>query len=702
VSLLLELAGLFERELGDFARAAQALRRAFEADPSDHGLLDEIERVATLAGNFEVLSGLIETATRGDVSRADKRDLWMRGFTWYRARLSDPARAEQALRRALDMDPEYEPAHEQLVQLLRELQRHRELVEALIAWAERESDRSQAVLRLGEAAAIAETGAGDREGAIACYERVLALDGEALSALDELIRLQESEGRLGKVAQLYDRRIEAEADPSVRQMLRHRAASLRAEQLGDREGAIRLHLANLDDEPSDAVSLDALERFYREGEQWQELLRLLERRLEVATTSDQRSSARVGLALLAEQQLKDRGRAIDELREVLLESPDHAQAQTELLRLLEAEQRFPELVEALERRAELCRDRGDEAGELASLLRLGEVTEGKLGDRARAAEVYERALERAPRHPAVLGAVVRLSLDAGDFARAGDVLERLLECVSGAELVDAAYRLAELADTKLDAPGRAEAALRRALEAGEREPETRERLAKLYERRGNHAALAQLVAEEAERSVDVTQKVALLRRVSELYRTKLADPASAASFLERASQLVPDDRAVLVPLCELYIAAGRQKDAVPVLEKIVASFGGRRVKELASFHHMLARAYQGMGELERAVAELDAAYRVDLTNVGVLADLGLLAYTRGDLDRAQKTFRGLLLQKLDKDAPISKADVYFYLGDISRQQGDAPKAISMLERAVAEQASHERARALLTSLKAGA
>jgi tetratricopeptide (TPR) repeat protein len=134
----------------------------------------------------------------------------------------------------------------------------------------------------------------------------------------------------------------------------------------------------------------------------------------------------------------------------------------------------------------------------------------------------------------------------------------------------------------------------------------------------------------------------------------------------------------------------------------VASFGGRRVKELAGFHHMLARAYQGMGELERAVTELDAAYRVDLTNVGVLADLGMLAYTRGDLDRAQKTFRGLLLQKLDKDAPISKADVYFYLGDISRQQGDAPKAISMLERAVAEQASHERARSLLSNLKAGA
>jgi golgin subfamily B member 1 len=123
------------------------------------------------------------------------------------------------------------------------------------------------------------------------------------------------------------------------------------------------------------------------------------------------------------------------------------------------------------------------------------------------------------------------------------------------------------------------------------------------------------------------------------------------------------------------------------------------VKEVAAFHRTLSRAYAGLGDTERALLELDAAYRVDLTNVSVLTDLGLLCYERGDFDRAQKTFRGLLLQKLDKDAPISKADVYYYLGDISFKQGDKAKAISMLERAVAEQSSHMQAKALLTSLK---
>jgi len=156
----------------------------------------------------------------------------------------------------------------------------------------------------------------------------------------------------------------------------------------------------------------------------------------------------------------------------------------------------------------------------------------------------------------------------------------------------------------------------------------------------------------------------------------------------------------LVPLAELYILDGRLGESIPVLQRVVASFGGRRVKEVALYHRMLARAYRGVGDADRALSELDAAYKVDLTNVGVLADLGLLAFEQGDLDRAQKTFRGLLLQKLERDAPITKADVYYYLGDISRQQGDRPKAISMLERAIAEQSSHANARTLLASLKA--
>jgi TolA-binding protein len=84
--------------------------------------------------------------------------------------------------------------------------------------------------------------------------------------------------------------------------------------------------------------------------------------------------------------------------------------------------------------------------------------------------------------------------------------------------------------------------------------------------------------------------------------------------------------------------------------------------------------------------------------VPVLRDLGRLCMSRGDLDRAQKTYRALLLQKLGQDQGITKSEVYFRLGEISLQQGDKLKAKAMLERAISEGGQNAQAKALLETL----
>ena len=102
----------------------------------------------------------------------------------------------------------------------------------------------------------------------------------------------------------------------------------------------------------------------------------------------------------------------------------------------------------------------------------------------------------------------------------------------------------------------------------------------------------------------------------------------------------------------------------------------------------LAQAFLLRGELSRTRDSLERAQEdAEAGGAGrsvlrIRAQLARLSLVQGDLARAQKTFRALLLQKLDESAGITKADVYFYLGDISHQQGDARKAKALLERAL--------------------
>src|SRR5262245_28791734 len=130
------------------------------------------------------------------------------------------------------------------------------------------------------------------------------------------------------------------------------------------------------------------------------------------------------------------------------------------------------------------------------------------------------------------------------------------------------------------------------------------------------------MAAEAETVHDVAEKVRVYRAAADLFLTKQKDPAAAAALLEKASALMPLDRDLLLVPCDAYRAAGRAKEAAAALEKVVASFAGKRSKELVGIHQRLVRAYLAEGDKTRALTELDQAFKIDPGSVVVLRDLG--------------------------------------------------------------------------------
>jgi golgin subfamily B member 1 len=697
VRLLQEAAGIWEQELGNAERALDASRRAFELDPRDETLLDEIERLAEATGGWESLRGVIEKVSESpDVDAMLLRDLNLRGAAWHRDRLGDAQAAEACLRRAVEADPESPEAHSQLVDLLQGPGREAERVEALRAWARHELDEFAKKDRLRQAAQVAEESLGDVTIAAACHEAILEADASDPDSLSDLARIREQQGRFDEVVELIARRVDVAADPAERLTLRRRLAELYAGPLESPDKAIEAYQGVLDEDPTSMDAIRSLEQLYEQLERWDDLRELIDRRLDIADSDEDRIAARVRLARLMEQAFGQRAEAMEQLREILDMDPSNGEALDELERLLAAEERWDDLQELLERRVGEASN--DEDAKVL-LRRLAELHGERRGDSAKAVETHERILERDPNDLESLRALAELHRSGQAWDRQAEVLERLIGLLEPSEAVTVALDLARLCEDELGDPSRTEGALLRARELDPAAEPIREQLKGHYEKHGEHAKVAEMLAEEAEAVEDTAARVALLKRIAGLYEEQLGDPATAATHLERASELVPEDREVLLPLCDLYIAAGRQGDAVPVLEKIVESFGNRRVKEVARYHHRLGKAHESMGDIPKALEHYDAAFKIDLTNVEILRDLGKLCHAQGDFDRAQKTFRALLLQKLGDGVGINKADVYFYLGDISAKQGDTTKAVSMLERAVAEQKGHPEASELLTQLK---
>ncbi|MGB5365460.1 MAG: hypothetical protein WBN14_04285, partial [Polyangiales bacterium] len=381
--------------------------------------------------------------------------------------------------------------------------------------------------------------------------------------------------------------------------------------------------------------------------------------------------------------------------QVLLAEPNNEIANAELDRLYQATGAWDDLIALLLSRAAHA---ADEAQRVL-LARIADLHLDKRQDEDAAIVIYERINTELGADEDSLRALAGLYERKGSWTRVADTLERLVGRLDGEAAIELSHRVADVWEQQVGDVVQAGRALRGAYERFPEDAETRERLKAYFEAGGDYRALIEVMDGELGAVGSDADRLTLLRAISDVYRDKLDSPGEAASYLERAVELDSSDRGALVPLCDLYMAAGRQQDAVPILRQIIESYGRQRSKDLAAHQHRLGQALAAMGDAEGALAAYDAAFKIDLTNVAILRDLGKLTHSAGDLDRAQKSFRALLLQKLEPDSGIQKADVYFYLGDIAAKTDDSRKAITMLERALAEDAGHAQAAELLAELK---
>jgi len=699
--LRIDLARVLEDQAADPKRAQRVIEAALGDDVADGEVLTKLEQLAGANQQWteaaKALSDALEKAEGLDAMGA--RDLYTRLADWYRTRLADTAAAEAATGQALKRDPDNMDLLRAIEDLQREPGRERDLIATLRHRAVLDLDTEKRRELFREAKTLAHAVLADDELTEQVLRQLIDIDDGYLWPYEELTQLREKKGDHKEVVELLLKRAELTASGPESLQLRHEAAEVLGRRLDEPERALGIYEEIFEADPMDAKAASALRELYAKQERYKDLSDLLGRLIDVSTDRAERTKLRLELVELYATRFDQVDDAVFVLLRVLDEEPGHTEAVVALSQLYERSGRIRDLAELLNTQIGLAKDKGDAEAELTFTVRLGEVYETRLEDKVKAIETYEAVLKRDESHKGGLEALGRLFESSGEMGKAAQTLERLLGLREGDEAVALALRLAGVFDLAGDEAG-ARRVLERGLSSKPGSTEVRETLRKLYERTGAWSEVAELLAEDADQAQDTGEKVKLLQRAADIHMAKRKDAAAAATLLDKASEIAPDDRELLLSLCDAYSASGRGKDAIAALQKIVESYGGKRVKELAAIHHRLANAYVSEGDKAQGLAELDQAFRITPGNLAILVDLGRLALDLDDLERAQKTFRALLLQRLDDKAPITKAEVFCYLGEISERQGEKQKAIQMLERAIENDANLDRAKDLLAKLKA--
>jgi len=330
----------------------------------------------------------------------------------------------------------------------------------------------------------------------------------------------------------------------------------------------------------------------------------------------------------------------------------------------------------------------------AGALRRAEIL-SLLGDSEGARTALYDLLEVDRENVEVLRALGLVEQRAERWEEAVRIFSSLIPLENVDQIVPTAILLAEAAKN-LGRVHEARAGLERARLAAPTNNELRDRLADLYESTGALRELAELSLEEARATSEPAARLPHLIRAGMLLLQYGHDPAGARAALEEAYTLHPTDLDTTAMLSDALAQEGRLDDATTLLQKAIASFKGRRARELSVFHHRLARISEARGDRETAVTQLSTALDMDSQNGVVAAELAYAAMDQQKWEVAIRALRATTMLK--QPGPLSRALAYQHLGEIARHQGDERRAATYLRRALDEDPALESARTLLQSL----
>jgi tetratricopeptide (TPR) repeat protein len=615
----------------------------------------------------------------------------------HRDHRNDRTAAIRAMRRALELGGERAAWLADLVAMEREQGPSAALLEALRRLADADGRDLDSLVGAADVASKL----GEREQALAILSAVLgrataawrgtasirsarSVDAVAKWAIDALVDLYRTGGRARAAVDTLIEAARLPFDQNTRREMRLRAAQLATVELGDNAAAIDMYRSVLAQAPNDLEVIERLAHLLGLEDRVPELLTLRQIQLGLENDTEKKLGLRLELARLVGI-VEERGGRLDALKANLEDRPGHEQSIDAVAELLSSKGQHRALSDLLEQQAQRLESASD-MGRAAKLwARYAAVVENDTKEVERAISGHRRVVAIAPTSDS-LRALARLNLERSQPAQAVPWLESLLGTVPPPERLLVVSQLAK-AHLSANQPDRAIAAIEVNLDDKEPAIELRTLLADLYRQAEQYEPLARHLTRSLPLLKDDKLSGEFAREASSIYLNKLDAPAKAIPALEMALSLDPTDKELRSALAIGQRVAGKLPEARAALQDLINDFGRRRSPERAALHVELARVAQAEGKLDEAMAEMESASKMDVSNAAIQKELAEMARTAGQHEKAERTYRALLLVVRrqppgDDENAVGASEVLFELHKLAASRNEADQAKELLESAM--------------------
>ncbi|MBN2716217.1 MAG: tetratricopeptide repeat protein [Deltaproteobacteria bacterium] len=624
VELLHEIANLYETVGDNPEKAFETLGRALKEDPELDQTQEELERMARMLDYYgplvELYSGQVSTLEDTDIQAT--YHLKIAGIC--EEQLQDVERAITHYKAVLELDAMHLDAATALERAYQLNEDYNSLAGIYLRKTDMVDDVFEQKELLFKASQIYEDVLENVEKAIDVYQRILEIDSDELRAINQLEGLFLRLERWDELQSIYNQKVDLVDMPDEKKEVLYVLGAMYERELNDTARAITTYQRILEFDPDDFQAISRLDMLYTEAKEWEELLSILEREIELVEDPDEAVSFKYRVAELYVRQLEDVPRAIEYLKDILTIAPDH-EPTAALLEELVAGDAEPILA------AEVLEPLYQDMGEWRKLIGLIEVklkfsdedwqkvelyhraaelleSDLHLDSPAEAFEMYARALQVDPANETTLTQLDALAHTTGKWADYAKILDARLENLEDDEArVVLGLKAAAVYEINLDNMDAAIQRYRQVLDVDSENRDAVLSLDKLYQIGEQWQALASILQKETMLMADPEESLDVQFRLGQLYQQELGEVEKSVEVYREILAAEPGYDAAISALEFLFTEGHMRSEIVEILEPLLQMQGewGKLVSlyqrqldvieeldDRVAMHHRIAETYE--------------------------------------------------------------------------------------------------------------